>query len=177
MHFARPPSAPPTTSALHARHSPVKESHHNHDSYWSLSHSAAAFATQFQTQPLQTPPSAVAGGARAASVSMTKLVAKWPNTFGLLFGRVLFNHSFIKLLLQRSSSRQHNHVPCMQGQRQQSITSRRRPRGSHATRRAPSTANEYKRLLTAPATFARLDGLRGSHSPVRECCHPAHIFQ
>ena len=44
-----------------------------------------------------------------------KLAAQWSNAFGPFVGRVLFNHSFIKRLLQRSSSRQQNHVPCMQG--------------------------------------------------------------
>ena len=64
-----------------------------------------------------------------------KFAAQWSNAFGPLVDRVLFNHSFIKRLLQRSSSRQQNHVPCMQGQRQQHITSRRRPRASHTTPR------------------------------------------
>ncbi len=44
-----------------------------------------------------------------------QLAAQRSNAFGPFVGRVLFNHSFIKLLLQRSSSRQQSHVPCMQG--------------------------------------------------------------
>ena len=44
-----------------------------------------------------------------------QLAAQWSNAFSPSLGRGLFNHSFIKLLLQRSSSRQQNHVPCMQG--------------------------------------------------------------
>jgi hypothetical protein len=42
----------------------------------------------------------------------------------------------------------------MQGQRQQHITSRRRPRDSHTTQHAPSAAQQFKRLLVAPATVA-----------------------
>jgi len=44
-----------------------------------------------------------------------QLAAQRSNAFGLFLGRGLFNHNFVKLLLQRSSSRQQNHVPCMQG--------------------------------------------------------------
>ena len=44
-----------------------------------------------------------------------QLAAQWSNAFGPFVGRGLFNHTFIKLLLQRSSSRQQNHVPCIQG--------------------------------------------------------------
>ena len=70
MHSARPPSAPPTTSASHARPSPVQTSQHNHDSQ-GVTYSGR-FAAQLQNQPLQPPPSAVAVGARAASVSTTQ---------------------------------------------------------------------------------------------------------
>ena len=70
LHSARPPSAPPTTSASHARPSPVQTSQHNHDSQ-GVTYSGR-FAAQLQNQPLQPPPSAVAVGARAASVSTTQ---------------------------------------------------------------------------------------------------------
>ena len=70
LHSARPPSAPPITYTSHECPSPVQTSQHNHDSQ-GVTYSGR-FATQLQNQPLQPPPSAVAVGARAASVSTTQ---------------------------------------------------------------------------------------------------------
>jgi hypothetical protein len=56
-----------------------------------------------------------------------QLAAKWFNAFGSFFGRVSVNHNFIKRVLQCSMSRQQNHVPRMQDQCQQHITSGRHP--------------------------------------------------
>ena len=69
LHSTRPPSAPPITSTSHECPSPVQTSQHNHDPQ-GVTYSGR-FAAQLQNQPLQPPPSAVAVGARAASVSTT----------------------------------------------------------------------------------------------------------
>jgi hypothetical protein len=121
----------------------------------SASHSAAASPPNFKINHCNRRrlPSLTA---RALHPSQQhKLAAQWSNAFGPFVNRVLFNHSFIKRLLQRSSNRRQNHVPCMQDQLQLHITSRRRQRTyeSHTSRErrrcAQSAAHKFKRLLVA----------------------------
>ncbi len=132
------PPLPPRTHVL------VQSKHLTTITTPTASHSAAASPPNFKLNHCNRRrlPSL---SARALHPSQQhQLAAKWSNAFGPFVGRVLFHYSFIKLLLQRSSSRQQNHVPCMQGQRQQLVNSRWR-----ALVHVGSAAQKSKRLLTA----------------------------
>ena len=136
MHSARPPSAPPTTSTPHARPSPVQTSQHNHDSQ-GVTYSGR-FAAQLQNQPLQPPPSAVAVGARAASVSTTQTRRTMVQRVWSVGRPSIIQSQFYQAppaALQQRLSLCQNFFPCMQDQLQQHITSRRRPRASRTTPR------------------------------------------
>ena len=103
------PPLPPRT------HVPVQVKHLNTITTPKGSHIAAASPPNFNINHcnLRRLPSL---SARALHPSQQlQLAAQWSNAFGPFLDRVLFNNSFIKLLLQRSSSRQQNHVPCMRG--------------------------------------------------------------
>ena len=99
------PCAPPTAAAYlshtHVRH--AQTCHHNHNSCGVTQ--LGRFAALFQAQPLQQQQPVL------HPCQQRQLAAQPSNAFAPSAGRVLFNHSFIK----RSSCRQQNHSPCMQG--------------------------------------------------------------
>ena len=109
--------------------SPVQTSQHNHDSQGVTYR--GCFATQFQNQPLQPSPSAVAVGARAASVSTAPTHRTMVQRVWSVRRPRIIQSQFYQAppaALQQRLSLCQNFFPCMQDQLQQHITSRRRPR-------------------------------------------------
>ena len=103
MHFARPLSAPPTNVQVQSK------------DLTTGSHSAAASPPNFKINHCKRRRLPSLSARALHPYEQLQLASQRSNAFGSFVGRVLVNHSFIKLLLQRSSSRQQNHVPCMQG--------------------------------------------------------------
>ena len=161
MHSTRPPSAPPTTSASHARPSPVQTSHHNDDSYGVTQR--GHFAAQLQNQPLQPPPSAVAVGARAASVSTTPtrrttVQRVWSVPRPCIIQSQFYQAPPAAQQQPSTKSRSLHAGPTSAAHHKPTAP----PCLPHDP--APSAAQKYKRLLAAAATLARVDGVRGSGS-------------
>jgi hypothetical protein len=104
----RPPLPPRT-------HIPVQFNHLNTITTPKGSHIAAASPPNFKINHCNRRRLPSLSARALHPYQQLKLAAQRSNAFGPFLGRGLFNHSFIKLLLQRSSSHQQNHIPCMQG--------------------------------------------------------------
>jgi hypothetical protein len=162
------------SSTSYARPSPVQTSHHNDDSYGVTQR--GHFAVQFQNQPLQPPPSADAVGLRAASVSTTQIRRTMVRRVWSVRRPSIIQSQFYQAppaaQQQPSTKSRSLHAGPTSAAHHKQTAPARLPHDP-----APSAAHKYRRLLAAPATLARRDGLRGSRSPVFEFCCPTHIFE